>query len=111
MFDLDMLSRVPIAFDIKKLLWLNRRYIHDLPQDAFTGQMTTFLTEVKDLKLRNSRGAIIRLIAAAPSDLKRGVDTMRDYAILVDDALSYKVPRFVGANCYGWSIDMHGKVI
>lgn len=101
-FDLDMLNRTPIAFDMAKLLWLNRRYIEELPYNEFVTQMSSFLDNVKDLQTAFSKETLKKLISVAPQPLKSGVDTMREYATLIDSALSYKVPRFVGHGCYDY---------
>ncbi|GIX62686.1 glutamyl-tRNA synthetase [Babesia caballi] len=102
LFDLQLLSRAPISFDMAKLKWLNRRYISDLPYPDFMNQLRSFLSDVKDVTASLPADVFLHVAALAPPGLKAGVDTMRDFVDLVEGGLHYKAPRFVGSGCYDY---------
>ncbi|ORM39467.1 Glutamate--tRNA ligase [Babesia sp. Xinjiang] len=97
MFDLDLLNLAPIAFDLCKLKWLNRRYIVDLSYKQFMEQLREYLSETA-AELTFPMDALLRVLENAPISLKNGVDTMREYVSLIESALLYTPPRFVGAD-------------
>ncbi|GBE60283.1 glutamyl-tRNA synthetase [Babesia ovata] len=102
LFDVDLLSRAPISFDMAKLKWLNRNYITGLPYLAFVDQLRTFLSEASDLNLSMPAEKFLSLVMGAPPALKKGVDTMRDFVSVIESSLRYKPPRFVGTDSYGY---------
>ncbi|GFE54232.1 glutamyl-tRNA synthetase [Babesia ovis] len=102
LFELQMMNLTPIAFDISKLKWLNRKYISELSYEQFLEHLREYTSVVTELKLDFPLDDFMAIVEQSPAFLKNGVDTMGDYVSMMNSALSYKTPLFVPSGHCGY---------
>ncbi|EDO07417.2 putative glutamyl-tRNA synthetase [Babesia bovis T2Bo] len=100
--ELDDLSFAPIAFNIDKLKWLNKRYLTTIGYKDFTAQLKEYIDNGYSGTLLFPKDDFMGIVETSPHFLKNGVHTLYDYVVMMESALGYKPPAFVAAGHCGY---------